>query len=598
MNRLPQTKDYKFHPRKRYSSWRRWLIVNWWALSAFLVISFVGSILQALLSRGINDLQAALLIVFVRDHPILAGSILLLLFTLTAASHWISRNLTQGGAGEQVTVNQNVNISPVSVYSVDLNPVIAPAGLPRPISFIGRQRDLEELLHELRAGKNTGVFALAGMGGVGKTALAAEAVAQLSIDTQAFPGGAVWIACEDLQGQEGMAEVWLRVARALGLEQVAALADQEARRTALQAALWQRQRLLLALDSVDGLEADTLLETLAIHEHTVLLLTARQHVALHRLHALELHPLEASDARTLFLRRLHEIDKTRSTTADETVLPQLLERLGGLPLAIELTAAYTALQGLPLQRVLQEIEHDNLQSEALQDGHLRQWSHRALQSRFDRSWQQLSLAQQRLFAGLALLEGPSFPRQAALAVAEAAVQEDGVDDPSVTPAGTLAALINYALVELLPGERYRLHPLLRAYAESQLTRLPLKQPERLGEAMFAFWLAYAQAHPGYEGLDALEAEAAGLMGALVWAHRYNRHRNLLEIVHALNLLWAVRGRIADQQLALPWALVAAKKLGDRGQECWSLYELAHLYLRTGQLEFARHSYEQALELAT
>ena len=80
--------------------------------------------------------------------------------------------------------------------------------------------------------------------------------------------------------------------------------------------------------------------------------------------------------------------------------------------------------------------------------------------------------------------------------------------------GDLATLVSYALVEPLAGERLRLHPLLREYAEAKRASPHLKDHrERLGEMMLAFWRWYADQHPGYEGMGALEAEAAGLMGA-------------------------------------------------------------------------------------
>src|ERR1051326_1066899 len=82
--------------------------------------------------------------------------------------------------------------------------VIAPAGLPRAASLIGRAGALAELMAKLRAGDTVGVFAVQGMGGIGKTALAAEVVAQLAEDQSAFPGGAAWIACEGLEGETGV----------------------------------------------------------------------------------------------------------------------------------------------------------------------------------------------------------------------------------------------------------------------------------------------------------------------------------------------------------------------------------------------------------
>lgn len=145
--------------------------------------------------------------------------------------------------------------------------VVAPAGLPLAASLIGRDDALADLMAKLRAGTTSGVFAVEGMGGVGKSALAAEAVSHLAEDLQAFPGGAAWIACEGLEGEAGLADLWARVARALQLEQVAAQTDPQARRALLAAALAQGKRLLLALDNIEpGLDAETLLETLAVQD--------------------------------------------------------------------------------------------------------------------------------------------------------------------------------------------------------------------------------------------------------------------------------------------------------------------------------------------
>ena len=407
--------------------------------------------------------------------------------------------------------------------------MIAPAGLPRAVSLVGRDGALAELMAKLRAGDAIGVQ---GMGGIGKTALAAEVVARLAEDQSAFPGGAAWIACEGLEGEVGLADLWARVARALGHEPVEALADAQARRAGLAAALARQKRLLLALDNVEPkLDADALLDTLAVRGHTALLLTARQQIAPHRLRAIALPPLPPPEGESLFRERLGQIDAARPNAQDEPAIPKLLAAVSGLPLAIELTAAYAGMQRLALEHVLREVEHDGLHAAAF-----RADSKRALLTRFERSWLALMPRQQRCFVGLSLLAGGSFPREAALAVAQAA-------DDQADPPGDLLTLVSYGLVEALPGgERLRLHPLLREYAAGKLKTQPPAPQARLGDAMVAFWLANARAHPGYEGMDALEAEAAGLMGALAWAHEQARHQDVLRLAKAMREAWDVRGR--------------------------------------------------------
>jgi tetratricopeptide (TPR) repeat protein len=510
--------------------------------------------------------------------------------------------------------------------------VIAPGGLPRAAAFVGRRAMLIDLMAKLRMGENVGIFALAGMGGIGKTALAAEAAARLANDDQMFPGGAAWIACDGLTGEAGLAELWNRVARALGMDQVATLTDQMARRAALTNALSRRERLLLALDNLEPtLDAETALSALAVPGATVLLVTGREKIEPPQLtEIIELPPLEVPDACALFVQRLHQTDQGRPTPADELDVPRLLALMGGLPLVIELTAAYAGVMGFSLEAVRQEIEHDGLFQSPQADRYegpipvLQPWgwyqktpqrsidfapgvaafqdsmsqvAQRVLRLCCARTWQKLTPRQQRLFASLALLAGSSFPRRAVLALAQATPEEGDPLAGQAGPAKELAVLIAYALVEPLPGERLRLHPLLRAYAAERLARMPGAQQERLGKVMLTYWSAFAEAHPGDEGIDALEAEAEGLLGALAWAHDHARHRDLLALADAIGTAWDARARREEELRIYTWAVQAAQALKKPIWQRWAAHQLATTQRELGQLAEAYAGYEQALTLA-
>lgn len=126
------------------------------------------------------------------------------------------------------------------------------------------------------------------------------------------------------------------------------------RSVALRAALADpgRPRLLLALDNVEpGLDAGAVLDTLAGGRAT-LLLTSRGAVAPGRLQAFPLEPLADPAAVQLFTQRLHQADPTRPTPDDTLAIPALAGLLGGLPLAIELAAAYAGIQRRPWTRSL------------------------------------------------------------------------------------------------------------------------------------------------------------------------------------------------------------------------------------------------------
>ncbi len=71
--------------------------------------------------------------------------------------------------------------------------------------FVGRTRELAALCQQLRAGQSVGLSALvAGMAGVGKSALAAEALATLAADPGAFPGGVTLVRCDGHEGLPGL----------------------------------------------------------------------------------------------------------------------------------------------------------------------------------------------------------------------------------------------------------------------------------------------------------------------------------------------------------------------------------------------------------
>ncbi|MGH2486859.1 MAG: NB-ARC domain-containing protein, partial [Ktedonobacterales bacterium] len=134
--------------------------------------------------------------------------------------------------------------------------VRAPNGLPLARPFVGRREQLDTLKAQLRRGTTTGVTALRGMGGIGKTALAAEAVSELAEETaqvngaarRTFPGGALWIACENLRGPAGLDELWRRVAVALEVS----LANIPDPAGALNAVLQSLPLTLVALDNVEA----------------------------------------------------------------------------------------------------------------------------------------------------------------------------------------------------------------------------------------------------------------------------------------------------------------------------------------------------------
>jgi tetratricopeptide (TPR) repeat protein len=485
-------------------------------------------------------------------------------------------------------------ILPTISHGGEDSPRVVPLNMPLAHSLIGRHDTMSMLTAMLRTGSPNDVSALTGMGGIGKTVVAAEVAQELADDTGNFPGGVAWISCDGLQRKKGLANLWAKVARALWLKQTAAQPDHQLRRAMLSESLTRRKRTLLVLDNIEpGLDVGILLDTLSVRDHTVLLLTARQRIASYRATAIELAPLEPSDARTLFMDRLAQAGGSLPIPAESPLLDTLLEMVGGLPLAVELTAAYVGVRHLMLATVIREVEADGIKAPAFHDT-----PKRALVKRFDRSWEALTPSQQVLFASLSLLEGASFSHAAANALAQAIPMNPGSTGDEGDPKIDLLMLVNYAVVQALPNtERLRLHPLLREYAAQKFKLLPLATQAYLGDSMVAYWLKYAQFHSASEDMDALRTETAGLTGAVIWSHRLERHRETIELMHSLSRFLFVCGLVDDARLLRPWAIHAALALDSAKEVLWAVHELAMLDGRTNRVEEARAGFQRALALA-
>src|SRR3989440_7787643 len=192
---------------------------------------------------------------------------------------------------------------------------ISNTNLPRPASsFVGRQREREELLHLLRNGSR--LVTLSGPGGSGKTRLALEVAAEL---VSAFKAGVFWVGLAPLRDP---ALVLDTVAQTLGAKD--GLTDHVGER-----------ELLLLLDNFEHVTeaAPELSQLLAACPNLRLLVTSRELLRIAGEFDYPVRPLAGAEAVALFCERSH-------LDADETIA-ELCRRLDDLPLAVELAAART-----------------------------------------------------------------------------------------------------------------------------------------------------------------------------------------------------------------------------------------------------------------
>ncbi|WP_410625163.1 ATP-binding protein [Amycolatopsis sp. cmx-8-4] len=314
------------------------------------------------------------------------------------------------------------------------------------VAFTGRQEELQDLIDSATsvgsAPVGSGLFAVDGMPGVGKTAFAIHAAHMLA---DRFPDGQIFLPLHGhTPGQRPVDP-----AAALASLLAATGVDASAMPVGLddRAALWRHRMtgriVLLLLDDV--LSREQLRPLLPGSDTCVVLVTSRRRLeGVDDLNPISLGVLTQGQAATLFSRL------SRSREDDPDALAELMELCGYLPLAIRLLAGrrrhhpswtlrYLVTKVARTKDRLSELRAENL----------------AVASAFQLSYDDLSPGQQQLFRSLGLHPGTDIDSYAAAAL-------DG--GPVDTTADRLDALYTDNLVdELFPG-RYRCHDLIREYA--------------------------------------------------------------------------------------------------------------------------------------
>lgn len=229
------------------------------------------------------------------------------------------------------------------------------------------------------------------------------------------------------------------------------------------------------------------------------------------------------------------------TTADLPALIAIGQQVQGMPLALELAAAWSG--ELSLAAIADELARnlDFLTTNA-PDLSLRQRSLRAV---FQTSWRLLTPPEQRILARLALFRG-GFIAELALAVADA-------------NADMLQALVDQSLISRSAAGRYSLYELVRQFAVEQLVEArELSATQRRHAVALLRYIEQIEAQRRYTGsrpgLQALTDEYENVQAALRWCFTEGDAILGLELVAALRDFWYITGNWREgrhwQELAL------------------------------------------------
>ncbi|MFF4899039.1 ATP-binding protein [Streptomyces sp. NPDC001068] len=311
-------------------------------------------------------------------------------------------------------------------------------------AFVGRSAELGELARALGSGR---LVTVTGVGGVGKSRLAARAAAA------AAPRDGVWRV--ELAAVRDPGFVEYAVAEALGLTDHTTRLPRETLLEHLAG-----RRCLLFLDGCEHLVADCaelVAELLGWLPDLTVLVTARRPLGLAGERLFPLAPLGPEDAVELFAERA---ERQGLAVRDHASVRELCLRLDGIPLAIELAAG--RLRALSPAQILERLDDRfRLLTGGGLDGLPR---HRTLRTAIGWSHELCTGAERLLWARLSVFAGGLD-----LEAAEYVCGGDGL--PSENVLDVLTELLAQSVVsreETPAGVRYRMLDTVRAYGAEWL----------------------------------------------------------------------------------------------------------------------------------
>ncbi len=429
-----------------------------------------------------------------------------------------------------------------------------------PPHFVGRAATIHHLKEYLSA-KNSVIIALVGMGGIGKSTLAAEVALQLR---DQFRDGILW-GNPHTSDPAAILESWGRAYH----HDFSGMANLDSRVTAVRSMLADKESLLL-LDNVESVASVRPL--LQAGSQGAILITTRNLdiAATLNAHVIQLAELKEEDSRQLLVEILGE---TR-VTAEREAAADICQKLHHLPLAVEIAAQRLKSRArMTLQAMAKRLDTvKNRLGLSIGD--------QAVRTSFQVSWDILDDDLRETFCGIAIFKGCPFTAEALAAVLDQ--DEFDVED-------NLYSLSALSLARESGEIHYQQHPLLVDFATEKLDN-----PEPLRQRFIAFYSKFAQENKN--NALKLDLEWENLISAMTLAQNNQDQQTVINFAYALESSWRGFGRFNDAHQGFKLAQTAASVLKQEENLAELLVLDAEIYIEQSVYDQALHHLDQAFAI--
>lgn len=468
-------------------------------------------------------------------------------------------------AGDKIIAEQvNITHSPLLPRSPAFPPLQRP---PRADHFTGRQDELKHLLADIRPGH---VTTLCGPGGIGKTALAIEALWTLAPGDQPpeqFPDGIIF---HSFYNQPKIASALDQICLSFGIKEL------QSNPSSIVRSLLNNHRCLIMLDGAEN--ADDLSALLDCRGLAAIILTTQRHQDAASTW-LDVHPLKPQGAHEL-LQSL-----AGAVAQNDAAVDRICQFVGYLPLALRLAGHYMAHHGQNATTYLAWLQETPL---AALDHGTRQ--HDSVPLLLKRSYEALPKEGQDVFALAGLLALAPFSIEPIAA---------GLHTDTIKAARHLGHLVNYGLILANPQTNvFQLsHPLIHTFS-----RLQLDPPQGALSHLVDYYrdLVHEQSKLGPPGFDRLDTSRIHFLAVLSRCRDQKDWENALSLASEISWFEGymdLQGLTTDRIDALEIGLTAARALNKHFLIGAHLTHLGNAHLSASQVKDAIDYFQQAIAVS-